>query len=257
MKEAKYLLYIDILGFSEMVKNDIMKVKMLFEIIDSLNAHKHNAYKTIVFSDTILIFNITTPLNQNDHEYLVMYSCEFIQDLIFKTIELDIQFRAILTFDEFYYENLKNLEAYYGMALINAYYKEKAISSIGLFIDKRINHYNKIFPTATFDKDLDFVFLLQTIERLHKSGEFKLPLDKVYISTGYDLFGLENEVRTLKNLHLNISKQTDSKIRCKYLEAYHHYKKRYKWLIDLFEDSNFDHTIISPEADWTHLRREF
>lgn len=255
MKEFKYLLYIDILGFSNLVKNDVGKVKQLFEIIDSLNAHKHNAFKTIVFSDTILIFNTTAPLSKHDHEYLVMFACEFIQDLMFKTIDLDIQFRAILTYDEFYYHDLKNLEAYYGEALVNAYYKEKEINALGLFIDKRINHYNTIFKTSEFDKDLYFVYLLQTIERLHQFGEFKLPIDKDYVSTSYDFFGLENEVKTLKNLHVNIAKHTDSKIRGKYLETYYQYQKRYMWLMSLFESSNFDYTVVSPEAEWSHLIR--
>lgn len=255
MKEFKYLLYIDILGFANLVKNDVEKVKQLFEIIDSLNAHKHNAFKTIVFSDTILIFNSDAPINEHDHEYLVMFACEFIQDLMFKTIDLDIQFRAILTYDEFYHHDLKNLEAYYGMALVNAYYKEKEINALGLFIDKRMNHYNKIFKTSEFDKDLLFVYLLQGIEFLHMFGEFDLPIDAGYVSAGFDFFGLQDDVKTLENIHANVTVQMDSKIRGKYLETYHQYQKRYKWLMTLFENSDFDHTVVSPSADWTHLKR--
>lgn len=255
MTEFRYLLYIDILGFSNLVKEDVAKVKKLFEIIDGLNSHRHGDFKTIVFSDTILIFNKTEPDTKHDHEYFVMYACEFIQDLMFKTLNMDIQFRAILTYDEFYYHDFENLEAYYGLALVRAYYKEKEINAMGLFIDKRINHYNTIFQTSEFDKDLNFVFLLQTIEHLHQFGEFELPIDAGYVSAGYDFFGLSYEVRILEILYDNIKKQVDSKIRGKYLETYFQYRKRYKWLLTLFEENKFDYQIISPDADWTNLVR--
>ena len=254
-KEFRYLLYIDILGFSELVKNDVKKVKALFTIVNELNSHQHFDFKTIVFSDTILIFNRKIAVTQHDHEYLIMYSCEFIQDLMFKTLELDIQFRAILTYDEFYYENLDNLEAYYGKALVNAYYKEKEINGLGLFIDKRISHYNTIFKMSEFDKDLNFVYLLQALEFLHSFGEFLLPLSPSYVSEGYDLFGLEDNICILKTIHTNIAIQIDSRIRGKYLETYNQYRKRYGWLLNIFETSCFDHTVISPEAEWEHLKR--
>lgn len=255
-KELRFLLYIDILGFSELVKRDIKKVKELFKIVNGLNVHKHHDFKTIVFSDTILIFNREVTTNQRDKEYLVMYFCEFVQDLMFRTIDFDIQFRAILTYEEFYYHEMENLEAYFGDALINAYHKEKEINGLGLFIDKQIIEYNKIFKITEFDKDLCFVYLLQTIEFLHSLGKFELPINTDYVSAGYNFFGLEDNVLILKNIYSNTLSQTDSRIRGKYLEAYGLYKKRYGWLIGIFEMNNFDHKVISPQAEWDHLRRD-
>lgn len=46
-------MYIDILGFSNLIKQNVERIKKLFKIIDILNAHKHNAFKTITFSDTL------------------------------------------------------------------------------------------------------------------------------------------------------------------------------------------------------------
>ncbi len=145
MENLKYLLYIDILGFSNLAKTDYNKVNELFAAIDSLNAHQHPGFQTVAFSDTILIFNKSLPITQYDHEYFVMFCCEFAQDLTFKCRKLDIQFRAILTCGEFSYEKLSNIEAYHGNALITSYLKEKEIIGLGLFIDKEISHYNKIF----------------------------------------------------------------------------------------------------------------
>ncbi len=51
--DKRYLLYIDILGFSQMAEKNPKKIPVLYAAIDRLNSHKHNVYKTIVFSDTI------------------------------------------------------------------------------------------------------------------------------------------------------------------------------------------------------------
>jgi len=53
----RFLLYIDILGFTDMTNNEPRKVARVYSILDELNVHKHNSFKTIVFSDTILVYN--------------------------------------------------------------------------------------------------------------------------------------------------------------------------------------------------------
>ncbi|POY34672.1 hypothetical protein C3K47_19175 [Solitalea longa] len=252
MKNHKYLLYIDILGFADLVKTDYDKIRLLFKKIDELNVHRHNAFQTIVFSDTILILNKIAPRNTHEHEYLVMYACEFAQDLMFRCIDLEIQFRAILTYGDFFYEKLENIEAYHGKALVNAYYKEKDINSLGLFIDKSILQYNTIFKTTQFDKDLDFVFLTQNLERLcYFYDASNIPLDPFLIDQACEFPYLKDEVKILETLKKNIDTQIDSKIRGKYLQAYHFYQQRYKVFIDQLEKNDFDYKIVSPTAEWT------
>lgn len=251
MENHKYLLYIDILGFAELVKTDYDKIRILFKTIDELNVHKHNAFQTIVFSDTILILNKKTPRNTYEHEYLVMFACEFVQDLMFRSINLEIQFRAILTYGDFFYEKLENIEAYHGKALVNAYYKEKDINSLGLFIDKNIQGYNKIFKTTQFDKDLDFVFLTQNLERLcYFYDASSLPIDPFIIDQACEFPYLKDEVKILETLKKNIDTQIDSKIRGKYLHAYYFYQQRYKVFMNQLEINNFNYKIVSPKAKW-------
>ena len=97
----KYLLYIDILGFADLVKNDKEKVRKLYQVINSLNVHTHKAFSTLVFSDTILVYNKDDPNSPDDHRYISMYSIEFAQDLCYSLIGQDIYFRAIIDYDEF------------------------------------------------------------------------------------------------------------------------------------------------------------
>lgn len=245
----KYLLYIDILGFSDLVKNDYGKIIKLFKSINDLNVHRHEAFQTIVFSDTILIFNLDAPQTKHDHEYIVMFACEFVQDLMCQSVDLEIQFRAILTYGEFSYEHLSNIEAYHGMALVNAYNKEKEVNGIGLFIDKRILEYNTIFKTTPFDKDLDFVYVTQSLESL-RSFYDDTPIPSSLVDEALMFPDVEWETKMLQTLKKNIDNQAVSKIRGKYLQTYHLYKKRYGKIIEAFEKNNFDYKVISPDADW-------
>ena len=91
MKE-KFLLYIDILGFSDLVQRNPDKVKEIYNIVNKLNVYKHDAFQTIIFSDTILVYNKHEANSIRDKEYVVMYMIEFAQDLIFKGNSIDLNF---------------------------------------------------------------------------------------------------------------------------------------------------------------------
>lgn len=252
--DNKYLLYIDILGFSDMVKNDYGKIVKLFDYIDNLNVHRHDAFQTIVFSDTILIFNKETPLSTHDHENIVMFACEFVQDLMCQSVDLEVQFRAILTYGEFSYERLTNIDSYHGIALVNAYNKEKEINGIGLFLDKKIAEYNTIFKTTPFDKDLYFVFVTQSLERLHKY-DYDIPISRFSIENELVCYDIEWESKILRTIRKNIDTQIDSRIRGKYIQTYYIYKQRYQKIIGVLEENDFDYKILSPDAEWENSLR--
>jgi hypothetical protein len=256
MNSKKYLLYIDILGFTDLVKENDNKITTLFEIIDNLNVHRHSAFSTIAFSDTILVYNNDDPLNTYEHEYFVMFACEFVQDLQVKIRNMNIHFRAILTYGEFFVRQMKNVQSYHGQAFLYAYEKEKQINGIGLFIDKRISKYNTFLRSTSFDDDFDFVFLLQTLERLHTLGEFKIPLDRQLIEITKNFLFLDTDVQYLSQLKSNIDNLSNSKIRGKYIQTYYYYKSRYPWLCSLFEANDFDHKVLNREADWSYIAYE-
>ena len=69
--QQKFLLYIDFLGFRDIVASP-ERIRSLYMIVDSLNAHKHHSFTTIVFSDTILVYNKVQPANEEDRKYYVM-----------------------------------------------------------------------------------------------------------------------------------------------------------------------------------------
>jgi hypothetical protein len=120
----RYLLYIDMLGFSDLVLRR-GAVRQLYSIIDSLNVHDHHAFKTIAFSDTLLVYNTFEPETDHDRQYAIMYMCEFAKDLHYRLVPIDLHFRGFLTKGEFEQEALRHMQAFYGAALISSYQRER------------------------------------------------------------------------------------------------------------------------------------
>src|ERR1700686_3886450 len=116
----KYFLYIDILGFSDLVMGQ-GRVRDLYERFDNLNAHRHPSFQAIVFSDTMLVFNKDDlQWDDNDKSALVTRLCEFAGDLFYRLVSQDIHFRAYICCGEFEHSKMKHIDAFLGPALIRA-----------------------------------------------------------------------------------------------------------------------------------------
>lgn len=256
--QAKYLLYIDILGFSEMVKSDPGKIADLYRIIDTLAVHRHDAFKTIAFSDTVIVYNTAEPTSGHDHAYLVMYSCEFVQDLLYRTIRKQIHFRALLRYGEFEHSRLRNIECFYGTGLIDSYMKEKEVACTGLFIHRSCHRYNLIFPTAKYDDELSFVYLNQSLEQLQficQGSQF--PVDQYYLRETDELWRLVWDVKYLENIYSLMTTHHDPKVRAKFLAAWQFYRSRYSDLLHEFEQHSFDVRVVCPSYNWDRKLDQF
>ena len=175
--DNRYLLYIDILGFSELVEKDITQIDDLYTVIASLNVHEHDAFKTIVFSDTILVYNLYGFESHYDEHYIIMFLCEFAKDLQHKLTERGIFFRAVIMRGNFKYYELNSVPCFFGTALIDAYKAEKQIKAIGLFIDKSIENNSVIFKTRHYNGNFSFVFITQSLNEIEYmyEGHFPIP----------------------------------------------------------------------------------
>jgi hypothetical protein len=248
--QEKFLLYIDILGFSDLVNKEPQKIREIYDVVDRLNVHKHDAFQTIIFSDTILAYNKIDPKTLDDKENIVMYMVEFVQDLLLKGNSINLNFRAILTFGKFEHFKLENIDCYYGNSLIYAYLREKDINGVGLYLDKKIKCYNQIFKTCTYNSELDFVFLLQTISHLKFLTNDELPLPSGLIETTYEFCWLEQEIDILKKYFNSLNKHENPKIRAKYLQTYQYYKNMIPNILDQLEKTDFSMKTINSEVDW-------
>ena len=235
----KYLLYIDILGFSNLVFESEKRVIELYNIIDSLNCHNHDAFKTIVFSDTMLVYNIDYHGIEADDRYLVMFLIEFAQNLLYQTIGKDYYFRATLVYGEFIHSTPDKVERFYGKALIDAYNKEKQIIGTGLYIDDRCNKYNNIFKTEKYNNDLSFVYLTQSMDRILMGYLGDFPYSK-FLTKDMDMFyGLKKDIKMFKTIYYLKDNHPDPKVRAKHQSTWSFYEKRYSTILKGFVDSDF------------------
>lgn len=248
----RYLLYIDVLGFGDLVSTDSRRVELLYEVIDSLNVHHHDMFETIVFSDTVLVYNRDTPQSEQERKYIVWYSIEFAEDLHHRLTGQGIYFRAVLVKGDFRHYAMQNLQAYFGQALISAYTTEKEIPSLGLFITDQCNADNEYFRTSPFGNGLNFVYLNRDIERLCGDTDDTFPIaasDFVYLSDGYPY--LAWQVRFLKDIHAAMRNESNPTVRVKFLTAWDFYIKRYPNFLTQLVKNDFSLDTISPGFDFS------
>lgn len=254
MIEAKerFLLYIDFLGFSEMVKHKPSKVRELFNIINQLNVHYHDAFKTIVFSDTILVYNIDYAISSSDEDYYVMFLIEFVEDLFYRIANKNFFFRAFIVKGEFEFTELKNFQQYFGKALLKAYNSEKNFPYIGLFIDEKSNKNNKVFTTKKITKDYSYVFINQSLDNYCQDfNEF--PIDKYIAEEDCLIENISADILYLKSLFLLSQSTVDNKILEKTRNTLEIYKQQFPEFYNECLQHNFDIKLLGNYVNKNHV----
>ena len=154
----RFLLYIDLLGFSEFVRLKPRLLPDLFRVLDRSNAHAQHAFQVIQFSDTLLVFNENQVISDYDKHYCSMYLCEFAQEIQYMLLGRDAFLRGLITYGQFEDTGstpnncYKNIRAFWGKALISAHVAHKDIQAIGLFVDKTVRPHMDIFETHPYNK---------------------------------------------------------------------------------------------------------
>lgn len=240
----KIFLYIDILGFEKLVRNKSSKVDKIFKIIDELNVHRHFALKTIVFSDTILVFN-----KSEDHQnhYYVTYLIEYVQELFYKLSNLNIYFKGLITLGEFNFSKLNNIDAYYGLALIDTYKDESKLEGFGLYVDKKITNDIVVFDKIKFDEKYDFVLLCQSLILLYEHTNGKLPIDTEILFETDTFYRIDEDLRFLREIEYLKNEHPVKKIKDKYQKVYEIYKSATPEFFKKFEKEGFLPFTLNPD----------
>lgn len=250
---TRYLLYIDILGFSDLVASQTAKVDDLYEVIASLNVHQHEDFRAIIFSDTILVYSIRTPTEDGERRVLVMFLCEFAKDLQHRLSGRQITFRALLTEGEFTHYHLNDVPCFYGDALIRAYNLEKKIPCTGLFIDNACNQYNDIFATEPFGDGLHFVFVSQALQTVERDLGGELPIEPWYLSETDLCWTLTPEIVHVRDIYFGMLSHPLSAVRGKFTCTWEFYRRQYPKTMRALESARFDLASISPSFDWSPM----
>src|SRR5271170_2675016 len=211
-----YLLYIHILGLRALVEEG-GDVDGLCGIIDSLDAHRPDAFKTVVFSDVALSYTTVPPTDADARQHLVMYLCEFAQNLFYRLVGRGWHFRAYLARGAFSHGCLENVDAFRGEALARARRRESEIQCTGLFIDDDVLPDCNVFHTTPYDLGCHFVHLMQPLEDI-RFDAYPIPVE--LIASRALEWRLAYDVTYLRNVYANANRQSLSpRIRVKYLST--------------------------------------
>lgn len=236
-------LYIDILGFGNLVKQKSLKIDKIFKIIDSLNAFKHHSLQVVVFSDTILIFNKED--NWPTH-YFVTYLIEYAQELFYKLSWINIYFKGIITLGEFNFKELQNFQAYYGEALVETYKDEAMLDGFGLYINKDLTKEVIVFDKTEFSEKYDYIFLCQSFINLFENTNGVLPIDINILEETDTYFRINEDLRFFREIEYIKNHHPSDDVRKKYQKVYDTYKNRTKSYFDKFEIEGFLPFTLNP-----------
>jgi hypothetical protein len=248
--KCRFLLYIDILGFSDLVAKDVTKIDDLYEVVASLHAHDHDAFKCVIFSDTMLVYNLNFIGGHRETEYYLMFMCEFARDLLHRLTKRGIFFRAVITQGDFRHYELNSMPCFFGTALIRAYKAEKKIKAIGLFLEKSLRKYCDIFPKRRFNSEFDFVYITQALDDLENACGGSFPFDAWYLEETDLIWMVTPELLHLVDLYANESCLLPESVKRKYRTTIKLYEHRYPAITTFLKQHEFDITKLSPKADW-------
>ena len=247
-----YLLYIDVLGFAGLVEQSPARIDDLFEIVASLNVHNHPSFSAIVFSDTILVHNMTQPLNAGDRRYLVMYECEFYQDLIHRLTGRGVWLRGVLTYGPFQHYQLNGMPYFYGPALNRAYRADKSLNLTGLVMDDHCRAYSHIFGSRPLDQGWHYVFVTQGLDEFEDWYKGTIPLPSIIIEElGWKL---GPELEMLAGSLSQSKTHPDLRVRQKHIETLRLYRSRYPKTFAMLEHLEFRMEAVSDRFEWGKVR---
>lgn len=249
-----YLLYLDVLGFRELVETAPKQVEDLFEIVASLNVHEHGDFSAIAFSDTILVHNVTLPITDHDRQYFVMYQCEFFRDLLHRVAGRGISLRAVLTYGPFQHYRLNDTECFYGPALIHSYTTEKGLQLTGLLMDEHCHQYSNIFSSHPLHDGWHYVFVTRALDEWEDQYAGKMPLPSIIVDDKGLGWDLGPEIETLAFSARQVLGHRDPRVREKYFATLQQYRNRYPRCFAALESSGFKMEAVSAGFDWAAVR---
>lgn len=261
-----FLLYVDLLGFTDLVQNGKEILPDLFHALDRSNIHTHpGSFGVIQFSDTIIVYNELEASSHNDKELCVMFLCEFAQEIQLRLLGRDTFIRAFITYGPFEdtgsipNSEYRNIRAFWGESLISAYKTEKTIQAVGLFVDEKIEPFlmRDLFEPHPYDTH-NQIWFVDTAKMLRhqffEGSDFSYAKLNVESSgtehlLAYDLFYLRCLYDHSHDLGL------PPQVRTKYLNTWEIYRQKYNGLCCALENSSFNFDKVLELNLEPHLKK--
>ena len=251
----KYLLYIDILGFRQLVEQgQDQEVRSILAQVAGMHVHKDRYFPVIMFSDTILIYNGWRCNGIEQHSQAVSFLCEFSQDLFQRLVPINTHFRAIIKRGSFNHEEINGKEFFFGKALIECYDAEKDLPITGLFIDRSIAGLNRFYQMGEWDDNFAFAYLTKSVDCLSLYGIVSPISDYGLLDGAIPLpYEFRDELLYLSNVYSLMTSHPSSRVREKHTNTWNMYQRKYGKSLDFILASNFNPSTIAPGYNWAEL----
>jgi len=262
----RLFLYIDILGFKELIK-DTEKVLRLYSILDQARIHYDSSFRSIVFSDTIVAYNIHSNYTDEAKAVEVMFLIELTKDIFHLLIGTGIYFRAVITEGEFFHDKFENLEAYFGEALVEAYLEEKQLEGTGLYLNNCLRDFNRTFRFKKFSEKFDYIYLThwcsgitswlnRNVDEIDKPDFDAYPLHENHLEPHDLAYLVYAELVHFKDVYQKMNNHPNPRIRSKFLTTWNMYCHAYPGLTRNLIKENFNPNGLSIH-DWSDARKMF
>jgi hypothetical protein len=163
---------------------------------------------------------------------------------------MGVHFRGYITCGDFNHQPMKNVEAYYGEALIRAYEAEKEIQCTGLFMDNLVSPYSDIFELTQFNEQCQFVHIMQNLRNISsRRREYPIPPELIIETDLLYLVAYYIHYLECINRHMN-DMLLAPKVRRKYLNTWRMLKSRHPGLLTVLVDNSFNPRAVS-DFDWS------
>ncbi len=253
--ENRFLLYVDLLGFSDLVQSRNCTLLDLFKTLDNSNIHTHKgSFGVIQFSDTLIVYNEYDVVTDYEKQMCVMFLCEFAQEIQLRLLGHDSFIRAFITYGPFEdtgsypNTNFKHIRAFWGESLVSAYRTEKTIKAVGLFVDEIIKPFlfTDLFEPHLYDSKSS-IWFVDTSKML--KDQFFDGTDFSFAESNIEAMGTERylayDLFYIKKLYEHGHDQNLSpSVRTKYITTWEFYRRKYRGLCNALEDSEFDYESI-------------
>jgi hypothetical protein len=172
---------------------------------------------------------------------------EYSQELFYKLSAINIYFKGILTFGEFNFSKMTNINAYYGYALIDTYKDESDLEGFGLYVNKRLSNEIITFDKVSFTEKYDFILLCQSLKNLYSTTEGVLPIDCNLLYETDTYHRIDEDLRFFREIYFLKQNHPIERVKTKYQKVYDIYKTELPLFFKIFENDGFLPFTINPD----------
>ena len=165
--------------------------------------------------------------------------------MFYRLLSIGVYYRGFITYGDFEFHKLTNIQAYWGNALLEAYEDDNKknennrIKGFGLFVRRDLFDDIVILDKMPVGEKYNFVFLCQSYLNLYKKANDILPVDLNLLTETDEFDRIDEDLAFFREIAFIKENYPCEKIREKYQTVYDWYKEKTPKFFEIFEKQGF------------------